>query len=125
MPKSYRQHFHQNGSSFPFTGQDRARQGYAAIQFPAITLSRRLDALATDAQKVSRRECSQVGVLGDLERTRTRPLGEISFGQSLQSPGDPPEQLFPVPGSRYFPKYLSILLQQSRRACPAQAFDFH
>jgi hypothetical protein len=30
-------------------------------------------------------------------RPPARAFGEISFGQSLQPPGDPPEQMFPVP----------------------------
>src|ERR1019366_1426625 len=33
--------------------------------------------------------------------------------------------MFPVPGARFFPKHLPILLAQSRQCRPTQVLDFH
>jgi hypothetical protein len=62
----------------------------AAIPIPR----RRLYGLAFDMKEVSRRDLSQLGVLGDLLRPFPGPLSEIPFGQRLQPPRNPPEQMF-------------------------------
>jgi hypothetical protein len=72
-----------------------------------------------------RRDLPQIGILGDLLCPPARPLGEIALGQRLRLSGNPPEQMFPMPGSRFFPKHLPILFAQDRQSRPAQAFDFH
>src|ERR1017187_2044697 len=76
-------------------------------------------------KEVSRRDRSQVGVACDLVGPRASPLREISLGQGLQTPGDPPEEMFPVPGSRGFLKHLPVLPAQSRQAGSAQVLNFH
>jgi hypothetical protein len=83
IPESFRQDFHQNGSSFPLAAEQSARQRQAAIRFPGIS-SRRLDTLAADGKEVWRRHCSQVGIPRDAVRSLARPCGEIAFGQCLQ-----------------------------------------
>ena len=104
---------------FHLPAEHRTRQRQAAILLPAIPVPwRRLDALASNGKEVSRRDHSQVGILRDLVRPPACPFGEISFGQGLQPPGDPPEQMFPVPASRFFLKHLPILLAQSRQCWP-------
>jgi hypothetical protein len=111
---------------FHFPAEQSARQRQAAILFPAIPIpSRRPDKLAVHGKEVSRCDCAQVGILRDLVRPPARPSGEISFGQGLQTPGDAPEQMLPVPDSRFFLKYLPILRAQGRQSRPAQALDFH
>jgi hypothetical protein len=84
-----------------------------------------LDRLAVHSKEVRRRHHSQVGIPRDPERPLARPFGEISFGQCLQTPGDAPEQMFPVPDPRFFLKHLPILHAQSRQRRPAQALDFY
>ena len=122
-PESLRQDLHQNGPSFPLP----AEHGYPASGKRLSCCRRfrsprrRLDALAVHAKEVSRRDHSQVGILRDLVRPPASAFGEISFGQGLQPPGNPPEQMFPVPGSRFFLKHLLILLAQIRQCGPAQA----
>jgi hypothetical protein len=126
IPESLGQNLHQNGPSFPLPAEQSARQRKAAIRFPAIPApSCRLDALAAHGKEVSRRDRSQVSVLRDLVRPLARPFGEISFGQCLQTPGNPPKQMFPVPRSRFFLKHLPKSIAQSRQAGPAQALDLH
>src|ERR1039458_9201379 len=74
---------------------------YSSKTYPAIPVpARRPDGRATHRKEVSRRNRSQVGIPCDLVGPRASPFGEISFGQGLQTPGDPPEEMFPVPGSR-------------------------
>jgi len=42
----------------------------------------------------------KIGIPRDLQRPPARPFGEISFGQGLQTPGNPPEEMLPVPSLR-------------------------
>src|ERR1039458_8495253 len=126
IPESFRQDLNQNGPSFPLPAEQRARQGQAAILFPAILPSaRHPDRFAAHRKEVARRNHSQVSISRDLVRPPASPFGEISFGQGLQTPGDPPEEMFPMPGSRFFLKYLPILLAQSRQTRSAQVLNFH
>jgi hypothetical protein len=81
--------------------------------------------LSRHCKEVSRRDLAHVGIPGDLVGPPPSAFGEISFGQRLQSPGNAPEQMFPVPGARFFAKYLLILLAQTGECRPAQALDFH
>jgi hypothetical protein len=53
--------------------------------------SGRLDLLAADGEKVSRRDLPQVGVLRDLVRPLACTCGEITFRQCLQPPRNPPK----------------------------------
>lgn len=89
----------------------------------AVPISRRLDAFAREAKEVSRSVNSQIPILRDLLRPFARPLGEISFGQGLQPPSNPPEQMLPMFAARLFLKGLLIFLTQFRHTRPAQAFD--
>ena len=68
---------------------------------------------------------AQIGILRDLTGPPASAFGEISFGQRLQPPGDAPKQMFPVPGSRFFLKYLLILFAQTGECRPAQVLDLH
>jgi hypothetical protein len=68
---------------------------------------------------------AQIGIAGDFAGSPACPLGKISFGQCLQPPRDPAEQMFPVTGSRFFLKHFAILLAQSCQSRPAQVLDFH
>ena len=87
IPESFRQDLNQNGPSFPLPAEQRARQGQAAILFPAILPSaRHPDRFAAHRKEVARRNRSQVGISCDLLRPRASPLREISFGQGLQTP---------------------------------------
>ena len=107
IPESLGEDLDQNVPSFPFPAEQRTRQGQAAIRFPAILPSaRHPDRFAAHGKEVARRNHSQVSISRDLLRPRASPFGEISFGQGLQTPGDPPEEMFPVPGSRFFLKSL-------------------
>jgi hypothetical protein len=126
IAESFRQNLHQNRPFFPLPAEQSARQGQAAIVFPAIPApASRPDALAAHGKEVSGRHRSQVGIPCDLVRPRASPFGEISFGQGLQTPGDPPEEMFPVPGSRGFLKHLPVFPAQSRQAGSAQVLNFH
>jgi hypothetical protein len=126
VPESLRKDLDQNGPSFPLPPEHGARQGQAAVLLPAIPVSpRRSDTLAFHGKEVRGRDDSQVGILRDLASPSLRAFGEISFGQSLQSPGNPPEQMLPVPRARFFPKHLSVLRAQRRQRRPAQVLDFH
>ena len=93
IAESVGKNLHQKGSSFPLPAEQSARQGQAAIRFPAIP-ARRLDALAAHGKETSRRDRAQVGIPRDLVRPLARPCGEIAFGQCLQTPGDAPEEMF-------------------------------
>jgi hypothetical protein len=107
IAESFGQNLNQNRPSFPLPAEQSARQGQAAIRFPAILPSaRHPDRFAAHGKEVARRNHSQVRISCDLLRSRANPFGEISFGQGLQTPGDPPEEMFPVPGSRFFLKSL-------------------
>ncbi len=86
-------------------------------------VSRCLDAFAREAKEVSRSVDAQVSILGDLLRSFARPLGEISFGQRLQPPSNPPKQLLSVFAACLFLKSLLIFPAQLRHRCPAQALD--
>src|ERR1022692_2236801 len=126
IPESLGEDLDQNVPSFPFPAEQSARQGQAAVRFPAILPSaRHPDRFAAHDKEVARRNHSQVSIPCDLVRPRASPFREISFGQGLQTPGDPPEEMFPMPGSRFFLKYLPILLAQSRQARSAQVLNFH
>jgi hypothetical protein len=57
-------------------------------------------------------------------RSLARSWGEIAFGQCLQPPGDPPEGMFPVAGSRFFLKYLPKLLAADPSGSPDAASQF-
>src|ERR1022692_724379 len=97
---------------------------FSTPAIPAIPVpARRLDTFAAHGKEVVRRDRSQVGIPRDLVRPPASPFGEISFGQGLQVPGDPPEEMFPVPRSHFFLKYLPILLAQSCQALPAQVLN--
>ena len=37
------------------------------------------------------------------------PVQRDSLGQCLEAPGDAPEQVFTVPGARFFPKYIRLV----------------
>jgi hypothetical protein len=84
-----------------------------------------LDTFSAHHKEVPRRNLAQIGVLRDLACSPPSAFREISLGERLQPPGNPPEQMFPVPGSRFFPKYLLILFAQTGECRPAQALDFH
>src|ERR1019366_118127 len=74
--ESHCQHLHENGASFPFPAEQRARERQTAVPIPAIQISwHRPDRLAFDRQEVSRRDLSQVSILRDLVGSRTSPLG--------------------------------------------------
>src|ERR1035441_7252747 len=126
IPKSLHQDLHQKGPSFPLPAEQNARQRQTAIRLPPIPVGGCcLDALPAHGQEVSRRDRSQAGILRDLVRPPASPFGEISFGQGLQTPGNPPEQMFPVSRSRFFLEHLPELLAQTRQAGPAQVLNLH
>ena len=91
------------------------------FRFPRVVS----DTFAAHGKEVPRRDLPQIGILRDLAGPPASAFGEISFGERLQPPGNPPEQMFPVPGSRFFAKYLPILFAQTGESRPAQALDFH
>src|ERR1035437_6548129 len=113
----------QNRPSFPLPAEHRSRQRQSVILLPVPSL--RLNRLATDAKKVSRRDLPQVGILHDLVRPRTCPLREIPFRQRLQPPGNPPEQMLPMPGPSFLLKHFAKLLPQACQTRPAQTLNFH
>jgi hypothetical protein len=123
IPESLRQNLNQNGSSLPLPAEQSSWQGQSSVLLPVP--ARRLSGLTLDGEEISRRDLSQVGILRDLIRAPTSPFREIAFRQSLQPPGDPPKQMSPMPGSRFFPKHLSKFLSEGRQACPAQLLNFH
>src|ERR1017187_7566908 len=123
IPESLRQDLNQNGSSLPLPAEQSSWQRQSAILLPVP--ARRLSGLTFDGEEISRRDLSQVGILRDLIRPPTSPFGEIAFGQSLQPPGNPPKQMSPMPGSRFFLKHLPKFLSEGRQACPAQLLNFH
>src|SRR5436190_21575909 len=88
-----------------------------------MPVPRRLDTFSANSKEVARSDHSYIAILRDLLRPQARPLGEISFGQCLQTPGDPPEQMLPVGASRFFLKHLLIFFAQFRNAGPAQALN--
>ena len=122
ISESVRQDLDQNRPSFPLPAEHRPRQRKAAILLPVP--SRRLNRLATDAKKVSRRDLPQVGILRDLVRPRTCPLREITFRQCLQPPCNSPEQMLPMAGSSFLLKHLAKLLPQACQTRPPQLFNF-
>jgi hypothetical protein len=77
---------------FPAEHGSRLRQPTILLPVP----SGRLDLLAANSEKVSRRDLPQV-VLRDLVRPLASPLSEIAFRKCLQTPGDPPKQKSPMP----------------------------
>ena len=123
ISESIRQDLNQNRPPFPLPAEHRSRQRKASILWSGP--SRRLHRLAADAKEVSRRDLSQVGVLRDLVRPPTSPLREIAFGQRLQPPGNPPEQMLPMAGSRLLLKHFAKLLSQACQTRPAQLLNFH
>jgi hypothetical protein len=126
VAETLREDLNQKNSSFPLAGEQGARQGQAAVLLPAIPVpARRADALAANGKKVRRCDRAQVGIPRDLLRPVAGAFREISFGQCLQPPGNPPEQMFPVPRSRFFLKHLPILFSQTSQPRPAQVLDFH
>src|ERR1039458_962364 len=126
IPESLGEDLDQNVPSFPFPAEQRTRQGQAAILFLAILPSaRHPDRFDAHDKEVARRNHSQVSIPCDLVRPLASPFGEISFGQGLQTPDDPPEKMLPVPGARFFLKYLPVLDRKSRQARSAQVLNFH
>src|SRR5208337_3435801 len=116
----------QNRSSFPLPAEHHPRQRETAIRWTTIPATRpRLDALTIHSQEIPRRDFSQVSISRDLLRPFESSLGEISFGQSLQTPRDAPEQMFSVPGSRGLVKQLAELRAQIGQRGPAQVLNFH
>jgi hypothetical protein len=101
--KSFREDLDQKGPSFLFPGEQSSRQRQAAI--PAILApSSSLHALASHREEVSWRDHSQVGILGDLLCPSACPCREISFGQGLQTPGNPPKEMLPMTRACFFLK---------------------
>ena len=84
-----------------------------------------LDALATVDEEIARRDNAQVGVAGDLARTFPGRFGEITFGQSLQPPGDAAEEVLAMAAWRVFAKYLAMFFAQGAKACAAQLLDLN
>jgi len=126
IPESLREDFHQNVPSSPLPRKQSAGQGQAAVLFPAIAVSPRCpDALSVHGKELGWRDHTQVGIPRDLLRPTASPFREISFGQGLQTPGNAPEQMFPVPRPGFLLKHFPIFVSQSRHARPAQALDFH
>jgi hypothetical protein len=81
--------------------------------YPASPVSSsRFNLLTVHCKEVSRRNRSQIGIPRDLVGSPACPFAEISFGHCLQPPGDPSKEMFPMPASRFFLKYLPILLAQ-------------
>jgi hypothetical protein len=78
--------------------------------------SRYLDRFAAPGKEVAGSDLAHIGIARDLVCPPARPFREISFGQGLQTPGNPPEQMFPVPDARFFAKHLPILLAQTRQS---------
>src|ERR1700693_1722680 len=125
IPESFGEDFHQQGPSSPLPAEQSARQRQPAILLAAVPVpSCRPHALAVHRQEVARRHLPHLGIPCDLLRPPARPVGEISFRHDLQTPGNPPEQMFPGPGARFFLKHLPILRAQTRQSRPAQALDF-
>jgi hypothetical protein len=71
-----------------------------------------LDALTVNLQEIPWRDFSQVRIARDLLRSSESPVREISLSQSLQAPGDAPEEMFPVSASGRLLKQLAELRAQ-------------
>ena len=126
VPESVLQDFHHQGSSFPLAGEQRARQGEAAVLLSTIPVSGRCgDVLAADGKEIRGRDQAQVGIARNLASPVAGALGKIAFGKRLQPPGDSSEKMLPVPGSRLFLKHFPILPAQTCQGGPAQVLNFH
>src|SRR5579862_5900641 len=116
----------QNRSSFPLPAEYHPWQRETAIRRTTIPATRcRFDRLTIHPQEIPWRDFSQVGIPHDLLRPFGCSFGEIALSQSLQTPGDTAEQMFPVPGSRRLVKQVAELRAQIGQCGPAQVFNFH
>jgi hypothetical protein len=119
IPETLLQDFDQNGPALPLPPQQGTCHWQARIVVPFASIPwSGLHFLSTRGKETRRRDDSQIGVVGDPLRSYASPVGEASFGDDLQAPGDLSEQMLAVVGSRFLLKHLPILLPQPGDAGP-------
>ena len=118
------QDFDQNVLVFPAAAEQDPGQRQAAVGLSGSSAgSRNADGPAGHGEEVLRGDDAQIGIPGDLAGAVAGAVGQIAFGERLQTPGQAAEKVFAMPRTGVFLKQLPVFFAQLAERGAAQLLN--